>query len=145
MENSSYLKFTVIVLLYLISNCVSVLAQKVKSIDIFALPYNSTSLANISKKDIRREFDIHIEILDREIINNVDSIYNSRNIEPFTKTKIINDFRVLVIFNYTYFKKKKCYFTGTDLMMVNHSIFKSNLDFIRKVYSLFPKSYYYEL
>lgn len=145
MENSSNLKVVVIIILFMISNCTSVLAQKVKSIDIFALPYNTLFTADITKKEIRRDFDIHVEILDREVISVLDSIYNSKNFEPFTKAKTINDFRVLVIFNYTYFKRKKCYFTGTDLMLVNNGIFKSNMDFIRKVYSLFPKSYYWEL
>ncbi|OYU97738.1 MAG: hypothetical protein CFE21_05470 [Bacteroidetes bacterium B1(2017)] len=133
----------------LIVGNLGVFAKGIVSIKVYSVPFNNSYIIGINKNEIRKNYDIGINIKNSEIISslNIEQTVNNLKLSDSLNANDFGDFRSFVKLKFAGGKIRKFYITSTGYIIEKNKVFDFNLEFLKLVYSFFPNNFrpYYQI
>lgn len=133
--------YIILILLLFVSNATGQRSNKINRIEIYALKYDQFYIADISKKDIKKNYEQYVRVLDNATIQEANLDKYIRDMEPTKDDEYFpHDYRAILIIHRSNGKKKTYYIASSNAGIVDEKgvVYKSNISFISSIYSFLP-------
>lgn len=137
------MKYTYVILILLLFafNATGQNVNKINKIEIYALKYDQLYIADITKKNLKKDYEQYVRVLDDVMIqeSNLDKYiqdmkYNRDN------DYLPQDYRAMLIIHRAQSKKEIYYIASSNAGIVDEKgiVYKSDASFISSIYSFLP-------
>jgi len=125
------------------------LAKEIITMEVYAIPFNSSYIIGIEKKVVRMNYDIGIKIKNSDVIYllNIKQTLKDLKLTNKFKAAYFGDFRAFIIIRFENGKRRKFYITGTGYIIENKKVYEPNLNFLKMAYYYLPDNFkpYYKI
>jgi len=128
------------------SKIMSQSVNAINKIEIYALKYDDLYITNITKKDIKKNYDQFVRVLKNSNIEESKLNIYIQDMKSYIENEYLpQDFRAILIIHRANKKKETYYIASSNAGIVDEKgiVYKFNNSFVSSVYSFLPKYFYY--
>lgn len=134
----------IIILLLLTFKAMGQNVNNINKIEVYALEYNTLYITNVTKKDIKKNYDQYVRVLDDVKIQDSNLDKYIREMKSNRGEYLPQDYGAILIVHRVNKNKEIYYIASSYAGIVDEKgiVYKSDVSFISSIYSFFPDYFF---